>query len=65
LLPSAVVPYYFTPGDDGLYLATFSQENPGSNDKIYLITSVPEPSSLVLTLFGVLALASRRTRDHQ
>lgn len=39
LLPSGVVPYYFTVHNDALYLATFHHELPGSNDKIYKLYS--------------------------
>ena len=35
LLPSGVVPYYFTVHNGALYLATFHSEHPGTNDKIY------------------------------
>jgi hypothetical protein len=35
LLPSGVVPYYFTVNNGALYLAAFHDEHPGTNDKIY------------------------------
>jgi hypothetical protein len=35
LLPSGVVPYYFTVHNGALYIATFNSEHPGTNDKIY------------------------------
>jgi hypothetical protein len=35
LLPSGVVPYYFSIHNDALYLATFHHERPGTNDIIY------------------------------
>jgi hypothetical protein len=35
LLPSGIVPYYFTVHNGALYLATFNSEHPGTNDKIY------------------------------
>jgi len=39
LLPSGVVPYYFTVHNGTLYLATFHHEHPGTNDKIYKLYS--------------------------
>jgi len=67
LLPNDVVPYYLTPGPDGLYLAAFNGVTPGQGqDKIYLISSnIPEPTSLVLTLFGAVALAAYRNRPRR
>ena len=38
LLPRDLVPYYLTPHDDSLYLATFSHEAPNQPGRIYRVT---------------------------
>ncbi|MAD80435.1 MAG: hypothetical protein QGG71_08080 [Pirellulaceae bacterium] len=38
-LPSKVVPYYLTPRKNALYIAVFNHEDPGTFDKVYLLTT--------------------------
>jgi len=49
LLPSGVVPYYFTVHNSALYLATFHHEHPGTNDKIYKLYPNYQASITVAT----------------
>ena len=62
LVPSGMVPYYLTVDEDNLFLAIFNHESPGEGDAILKISTVPEPSTALLLLVGLVALGLRSRR---